>query len=67
MLVGGLVALACVERRAATGHPIRLPKLPSIDVPLPLRGRAVLLGQAVILAVSLLIITLDLAVLELLH
>ena len=67
MLVGGLVALACVERRAATGHPIRLPHLPRIDVDLPLHGRAVLVGEALIVVVSFLVIMIELAVVELLQ
>ncbi len=67
VLIGGLGALAWIERRAATGHPIRLPALPRIDVNLPLRGRAVLVGEALIVAVSFLIIMIDLAILELLH
>ncbi len=70
VLVGGLAVFAWIERRAAAGHPIRLPRLPSLsrlDVPLPLHGRAVLVGELIIVAVSLLIITLDLAVLELLR
>jgi len=67
VLIVGLGALPWIERRAATGHPIRLPALPRIDVNLPLRGRAVLVGEALIVAVSFLIIMIDLAILELLH
>jgi len=63
----GLGAFAWIERRAATGHPIRLPALPQIDVNLPLRGRAVLVGEALIVAMGLLIIVIDLAIIELLH
>jgi uncharacterized iron-regulated membrane protein len=66
VLIVGLGALAWIERRAATGHPIRLPALPWIDVDLPLRGRAVLVGEALIVVVSALIIVIDLAILELL-
>jgi hypothetical protein len=66
-LIVGLGALAWIERRAATGHSIRLPALPRIDVDLPLRGRAVLVGAAVIVAVSIFIITIDLAILQILH
>ena len=62
----GLGVLAWIERRAATGHPIRLPALPRIDVNLPLRGRAVLVGEALIIAVSFLIIMIELAILKLL-
>jgi len=64
LLVGGLLAFAWVERRAATGRPIQLPSLP--DVELPLRGRGVLVGEIAIVGVSVLIIAFDLAVLELL-
>jgi hypothetical protein len=60
-------ALAWIERRAATGHPIRLPVLPRIDVNVPLRGRAMLVGEALIVALSSLIIMVDLAILELLQ
>jgi uncharacterized iron-regulated membrane protein len=67
VLIIGLGALAWIERRAATGHPIRLPALPRMDVNLPLRGRAVLVGEALIVAVSFLIIVIELAILELLH
>jgi uncharacterized iron-regulated membrane protein len=67
VLIIGLGALAWIERRAATGHPIRLPALPRIDVNLPLRGRAVLVGEALIVAVSFLIIMIELAILDLLH
>jgi uncharacterized iron-regulated membrane protein len=67
VLIVGLGALVWIERRAATGHPIRLPALPRIDVDLPLRGRAVLVGEALIVVVSTLIIMIDLAILELLH
>ena len=66
VLIVGLGALAWIERRAATGHPIRLPALPRIDVNLPLRGRAVLVGEALIIAVSFLIIMIELAILKLL-
>ena len=66
VLIVGLGALAWIERRAATGHPIRLPALPRIDVNLPLRGRAVLVAEAVIVAVSFLIIMIELAILKLL-
>jgi len=66
VLIGGLGALAWIEQRAATGHPMRLPALPRIDVDLPLRGRAVLVGEALIVVVSTLIIVIDLAILELL-
>jgi len=66
VLIIGLGALAWIERRAATGHPIRLPALPRIDVNLPLRGRAVLVAEAVIVAVSFLIIMIELAILKLL-
>jgi uncharacterized iron-regulated membrane protein len=67
VLIIGLGALAWIERRAATDHPIRLPALPRIDVNLPLRGRAVLVGEALIVALSFLIIMIDLAILELLQ
>ena len=66
VLIVGFGALAWIERRAATGHPIRLPALPRIDVNLPLRGRAVLAGEALIIAVSFLIIMIELAILKLL-
>jgi uncharacterized iron-regulated membrane protein len=67
VLIVGLGALAWIERRAATGHPIRLPALPRISVELPLRGRAVLVGEALIVAVSIIIIMIDLAILQMLH
>jgi hypothetical protein len=67
VLIVGLGALAWIEQRAATGHPIRLPALPRIVVELPLRGRAVLVGEALIVAVSFLIIMIDLAILALLQ
>ena len=67
VLIVGLGTLAWIERRAATGHPIRLPALPLIDVDLPLRGWAMLVGGALIVAVSFLIIMIDFAILELLH
>ena len=67
VLIVGLGVLAWIERRAATGHPIRLPALPRIDVILPLRGRAVLAGEALIVAVSFIIIMIDLPILELLQ
>jgi len=67
VLIVGLGALAWIERRAATGHPIRLPALPRIDVDLPLRGRAVLVGEALIAVVSILIIMIDLVILQMLH
>ena len=66
VLIVGFGALAWIERRAATGHPIRLPALPRIDVNLPLRGRAVLVGEALIIPVSFLIIMIELAILKLL-
>jgi len=66
VLIVGLGALAWIERRAATGHPIRLPALPRIDVDLPLRGRAVLVGEALIAVVSILIIMIDLVILQML-
>ena len=66
VLIVGFGALAWIERRAATGHPIRLPALPRIDVNLPLRGPAVLVGEALIIAVSFLIIMIELAILKLL-
>jgi uncharacterized iron-regulated membrane protein len=66
VLIVGLGALAWIQRRAATGHPIRLPAVPRIDVDLPLHGRAVLVGEALIIVVSTLIIVIDLAILELL-
>jgi len=66
VLIVGFGALAWIERRAATGHPIRLPAPPRIDVNLPLRGRAVLVGEALIIAVSFLIIMIELAILKLL-
>jgi uncharacterized iron-regulated membrane protein len=67
VLIVGLGTLAWIERRAATGHPIRLPALPRIDVDLPLRGWAMLVGGALIVAVSFLIIMIDVVILELLH
>jgi uncharacterized iron-regulated membrane protein len=67
VLIIGLGALAWIERRAATGHPIRLPALPRIDVNLPLRGRGVLVGEALVVAVSFVIIVIDLAILALLQ
>jgi len=67
VLIVGFGALAWIERRAATGHPIRLPALPRIDVNLPLRGRAVLVGEALIVVMGFLIIMIDLAIIELLH
>jgi hypothetical protein len=67
VLIVGLGALAWIERRAATGDPIRLPRLPRIVVDLPLRGRGVLVGGALIVAVSFLIITIDLMILDLLQ
>ena len=66
VLIVGLGALAWIERRTATGHPIRLPALPRIDVDLPLRGRAVLVGEALIAVVSILIIMIDLVILQML-
>lgn len=66
-LIVGLGTLAWIERRAATGDPIRLPPLPRIVVDLPLRGRGVLVGGALIVAVSFLIITIDLVILDLLQ
>ena len=67
VLIIGLGVLAWIERRAATGRPIRLPALPRIDVELPLRGRSVLVGEALIVAVSIFIITIDLVILQMLH
>jgi uncharacterized iron-regulated membrane protein len=67
VLIIGLGAFAWIERRAATGDPIRLPPLPRTDVDLPLRGRAALVGEVLIVAVSLLIIMIELAVLDVLH
>ena len=66
-LIVGLGVLAWIERRAATGDPIRLPPLPQIVVHLPLRGRGVLVGEALIVVVSFLIIMIDLVILELLQ
>jgi hypothetical protein len=66
-LIVGLGALAWIERPAAMGDPIRLPPLPRIAVDLPLRGRGVLVGGALIVAVSFLIIMIDLAILDLLQ
>lgn len=65
LLVGGLVMFGWVQRRAASGHPVRLPALPAFDLPLPLRGAKVLLGEVLIIAVSILIIALDLVLIEL--
>jgi uncharacterized iron-regulated membrane protein len=67
VLIIGLGALAWIERRAGTGRPIRLPALPRIDVNLPLRGRGVLVGEALVVAVSFVIIVIDLAILALLQ
>ena len=67
VLIVGLGALGWIERRAASGDPIRLPTLPRIVVDLPLRGRAVLVGEAIIAAVSILIILIDLAIIQVLH
>ncbi|MFL6241949.1 MAG: hypothetical protein ACJ73V_02850 [Acidimicrobiia bacterium] len=67
VLIIGLGALAWIERRATTDHPIRLPAVPRIDVNLPLRGRGVLVGEALVVAVSLLIIVIDLVILALLQ
>jgi hypothetical protein len=67
VLIGGLLVFAWAERRAATGHPIHLPSRPRIDVDLPLHGRGVLWGAIAIAGVSMLIIVVDLAVLEVLH
>ena len=67
VLIGGLVAFAWDERRAATGHPIRPPAFLHVDVDLPLHGRGVLAGEIAIVGVSVLILLFDLAVLELLH
>lgn len=66
-LIVGLGALAWIERRAATGDPIRLPPLPRIVEDLPLRGGGVLVGGALIVAVSFLIIMIDLVILDLLQ
>jgi hypothetical protein len=66
-LIVGLGALAWIERRAATGHPIRLPALPRIDMSLPLRGRAVLVGEALVAAMSIVIIMIVLAILQMLR
>ncbi len=67
VLIVGLGALGWIERRAAAGNPIRLPTLPRIAVDLPLHGRAVLVGEALIAAVSILIILIDLAIMQVLH
>jgi hypothetical protein len=67
VLIVGLGTFAWIERRAAAGHPIRLPTLPRIAVDLPLHGRAVLVGEALIAAVSILIILIDLAIIQVLH
>jgi hypothetical protein len=67
VLIVGLGALGWIERRAAAGHPIRLPTLPRIAVDLPLHGRAVLVGEALISAVSIFIILIDLAIIQVLH
>lgn len=67
VVIIGLGVLARIERRAATGHPIRLPALPRIDANLPLRGRAVLLGEALIVVMGFIIIIIDLAIMDLLH
>jgi hypothetical protein len=65
VLIVGLAAFAWIERRAATGHPVRLPDLPRIE--LPLHGRAVLVGEAVIVVLSFLVIMIELAVVGLLQ
>ena len=67
VLIVGLGTLGWIERRAAAGHPIRLPALPRIVVELPLHGRAVLVAEALIAAVSILIILIDLAIIQVLH
>jgi uncharacterized iron-regulated membrane protein len=67
VLIVGLGTLSWIERRVAAGHPVRLPTLPRIVVDLPLHGRAVLVGEAVIAAVSILIILIDLAIIQMLH
>jgi hypothetical protein len=67
VLLLGLGALAWIQRRAAMGHPIRLPTLSWIDVELPLRGRAVLVAEVIIVVMSTLIIIVDLAIVELLQ
>jgi uncharacterized iron-regulated membrane protein len=67
VLIVGLGALAWIERRAATSHPVRLPHLPRIDVDLPLHGWAVLVGEALIVVVSLLVIMIEVAIVELLQ
>jgi ABC-type Fe3+ transport system permease subunit len=67
VLIVGLAAIAWIERRAASGHPVQLPDLPRIDVDLPLRGRAVLVGQAVIFVVSFLVVIIELAIVGLLQ
>jgi hypothetical protein len=41
--------------------------LPALDLPLPLRGAKVLVGEALIIAVSILIIALDLVLIGLLR
>ena len=65
LLVGGLVMFGWVQRRAASGHPVRLPALPALELPLPLRGAKVLLGEMLIIAASILIIAVDLLLLQL--
>jgi hypothetical protein len=67
VLIVGLVGFAWIERRAATGDPVQLPDLPRIDVDLPLHGRAVLVGEAVIVVVSFLVIMIELAIVGLLQ
>jgi hypothetical protein len=67
VLLLGLGALAWVQQRAAMGHPIRLPTLSWIDVDLPLRGRAVLVGEVMIVVMSTLIIIVVLAIVDLLQ
>jgi hypothetical protein len=67
VLIVGLGVFAWFERRAGTGHPIRLPAVLRIDVELPLRGRAVLVGEVLIVAVSIFIIMIDVAILQMLH
>jgi len=67
VLIAGLGALGWIERRAAAGDPVRLPTPPRIVVDLPLHGRAVLVGEAIIAAVSILIILIDLAIIQVLH
>jgi hypothetical protein len=65
LLVGGLVMFGWVQRRAASGHPVRLPASSALELRLPLRGAKVLLGEALIIAASILIIALDIALLQL--